>query len=137
MNYFLITYIAYIILTLILTSWVGKTLFVNGKIFLMDIFKNDELLVNSINKLLLIGFYLVNFGYALRNLIERSQVNSAVQSVEMLSRKVGLIIITLGIMHFLNLFVLFAMRSKSKRSSSTTIDNSNGAPSPRPITTTE
>ena len=137
MNYLLITYIAYIILTLILTFWVGKTLFVNGKIFLMDIFKNDELLVNSINKLLLIGFYLINFGYALRNLIERSQVNSAVQSVEMLSRKVGLIIITLGIMHFLNLFVLFAMRSKSKRASSPTIDNSNGAPSPRPITTTE
>ena len=126
MNYLLITYIAYIILTLILTFWVGKTLFVNGKIFLMDIFKNDELLVNSINKLLLIGFYLINFGYALRNLIERSQVNSAVQSVEMLSRKVGLIIITLGIMHFLNLFVLFAMRSRSKKAPNPRIDNSLG-----------
>ncbi len=114
MDYLLITYLAYITITLVLTFWVGNTLFTNGKIFLLEIFDHNEELVNSINKLLLIGFYLINFGFALHNLITRAKITSAVESVEKLSQKIGVIIITLGIMHFMNLLVLFKMRSKSK-----------------------
>jgi len=115
MDFLLITYSAYVIVTLLLTVWVGRTLFVNGKVFLMEIFIGDELLVDSINKLLLIGFYLINFGYALKNLIVKDKIVSATESVEMLSVKIGVIIIVLGVMHFLNLFILFVMRSKSKQ----------------------
>ena len=114
MNYLLTTYTAYVILTMILTIWVGRTLFTSGKIFLMEIFRNDEVLVDSVNKLLLIGFYLINFGYALRNLIVKTSITSATESIEMLSVKIGVIVITLGIMHFLNIFFLFILRAKSK-----------------------
>jgi len=114
MDYLLTTYLAYVIITILLTVWVGRTLFINGKVFLMGIFQGDEILVNSINKLLLIGFYLINFGYALRNLISRSAPGSLSQCIEVLSVKIGVIIITLGIMHFLNLLILFVMRSKAK-----------------------
>lgn len=119
MNYLLITYFVYIIVTLLLTLWVGRTLFVNGKVFLKEIFKNDELLVNSVNKLLLIGFYLINFGYVLFNLRERKGISTSVESIEILSEKIGLIVIILGIMHFVNLFVLFKLRKKAKRKNET------------------
>lgn len=122
MDYLLTTYLAYVIITVLLTIWVGRTLFVNGKVFLTGIFHGDELLVNSINKLLLIGFYLINFGYALRNLIVRTEIGSMSGCIEMLSMKIGVIIITLGIMHFLNLLILFVMRSKAKRESITVIE---------------
>ncbi len=115
MNYLLLTYLLYILISVLLTIWVGRTLFINGMVFLMKIFKEDELLVTSINKLLLIGFYLINFGYALFNLIERTPVATAVKSVEVLSQKIGLIIIVLGIMHFVNLIALFKLRSKAKK----------------------
>lgn len=117
MDYLLTTYLAYVFISVLLTIWVGRTLFTNGKVFLMGIFHGDELLVDSVNKLLLIGFYLINFGYALRNLIVRSEISSMSGCVEMLSLKIGVIIIILGIMHFFNLLILFVMRSKARRES--------------------
>ncbi len=116
MDYLVITYLSYITISVALTIWVGRTLFTNGKIFLMEIFKADEVLVDSVNKLLLVGFYLINFGYVLKNLIVKKGIVSIVDSIEMLSIKIGLIIIILGLMHFFNLFVLFLMRSRSKES---------------------
>jgi len=114
MDYLLITYCTYIVVTLILTLWVGRTLFINGKVFLSEIFNNQELIVNSVNKLLLIGFYLINFGYVLFNLRERAKLTSAVESVEILSQKIGFIVIILGVMHFINLFALFTLRKRAK-----------------------
>jgi len=119
MDYLLITYASYVIISLLLTIWVGRTLFTNGNVFLMEIFDRDNLLVTSINKLLLIGFYLINFGYILRNLVVRAKLNSLAECIEMLSMKIGVIIITLGIMHFVNLIILFILRSKSIREKQT------------------
>ncbi len=115
MNYLLTTYLLYIAISMMMTIWVGRTLFVSGKVFLMEIFKNDELLVNSINKLLLIGFYLINLGYLLQNVTGRSKILTAVDSIEMLSEKIGVMAVVLGIVHFVNLFILFQLRSRSKK----------------------
>jgi len=116
MNYLVITYATYTLVTILLTVWVGRNLYTNGRIFLMDIFDKDEELVNSLNKLLLIGFYLINVGYVLRNLIIRKNIESITESIESLSMKIGLIIVILGCMHFFNLLVLFYFRSKAKKS---------------------
>ncbi len=115
MDYLSGTYVIYIVVTLLLTIWVGRALFTNGRVFLMEIFNQDVQLVDSINKLLLIGFYLINFGYVLWNLIISQPVRSLPESIEMLSVKIGLIIIVLGLMHFFNLFTLFRFRSKAKK----------------------
>ncbi len=115
MNYLLTTYLLYIAISMMMTIWVGRTLFVSGKVFLMEIFKNDELLVNSINKLLLIGFYLINLGYLLQNVTGRSKILTAVDSIEMLSEKIWVMAVVLGIVHFVNLFILFQLRSRSKK----------------------
>lgn len=123
MDYLLTTYLAYVIISILLTIWVGRTLFTNGKVFLMGIFHGDELLVDSVNKLLLIGFYLINFGYALRNLIVKAKIATMPECIEMLSLKIGVIIIVLGVMHFFNLFILFIMRSKAKRERITVTEN--------------
>lgn len=121
MNYLVITYSVYTLVTILLTIWVGRALYTNGRIFLMDIFNKDEDLVNSLNKLLLIGFYLINFGYVLRNLIIRKNINNIAESIESLSMKIGLIIVILGCMHFFNLLVLFYFRSKAKKGKSESV----------------
>ena len=64
MNYTVLTYSIYLPITILLTVWVARTLFVNGKVFLVEIFRQDITLAESVNKLLLVGFYLVNIGYA-------------------------------------------------------------------------
>ena len=113
MNYVIITYIVYLILTISITIWVATTLFRNGKVFLYDIFNGNTELANSVNKLLLTGFYLINLGYAIYTLQVTSTITNMQLVIEELSIKIGWIIIVLGAMHFFNLFIFFRLRKKA------------------------
>ena len=113
MNYIIITYICYLPITLLLTVWVARTLFRNGKVFLVDIFHGNQLLADSVNNLLLVGFYLVNIGYAVYTLQVTSSISNAQEVIEILSFKTGKIILILGAMHFMNLYIFFNLRRKA------------------------
>lgn len=114
MNYIILTYAIYMMLTIALTVWVASTLFKNGRVFLVDIFHGDEVLADSVNKLLIVGFYLINIGYAVYTLQIFEEINSAQLVIEKLSLKIGAIILILGAMHFFNLFVFFKLRRRAK-----------------------
>ncbi|MFM2360359.1 MAG: hypothetical protein RLY16_2352, partial [Bacteroidota bacterium] len=95
------------------TVWVATTLFKNGKVFLLDIFHGNQELADSVNKLLLAGFYLINVGYMVYTLRIVEAVPNAQIMIEELSRKIGWIILILGGMHFFNLFVFFKLRKRA------------------------
>jgi len=114
MNYTILTYGLYLVITIVLTIWVANTLFKNGRVFLVTIFHNDTLLADSVNKLLLVGFYLINIGYAVYTLKIQAAVVGYQDLIETLSLKIGLIILILGAMHFFNLFTLFNLRRKAQ-----------------------
>lgn len=114
MNYFILTYAIYLPLTVALTVWVAKALFTNGRVFLVDIFHGNEALADSVNQLLVVGFYLINIGYAVYTLQIFGEINSAQVVIEKLSLKIGAIILILGGMHFFNLFVFFKLRSRAQ-----------------------
>lgn len=116
MNYQITTYAFYIVMSIALTVWVANTLFKNGRIFLVDIFHGSEDLADSVNKLLVVGFYLINIGYAVFTLKIIDQVESIQLIIETLSIKIGGIILILGAMHFFNLFVFFRLRARAKHS---------------------
>ena len=63
MNATVTTYGLYLIIALPLTVWVARNLFRNGRIFLVDCFHGNESLADSVNQLLVMGFYLINFGF--------------------------------------------------------------------------
>jgi len=113
MSYILISYSIYLLLTLTLTIWVARTLFRNGKVFLIDIFHGNQELANAVNNLLLVGFYLVNIGYAVYTLTITDRIADTRALVEELSVKVGAIILILGGMHFFNMLVFFKLRKKA------------------------
>jgi hypothetical protein len=115
MNYTILTYSIYLPITILLTVWVARTLFKNGRVFLVEIFHKDEVLADSVNKLLLVGFYLVNVGYAVYTLKIWETIEVAQQVIEVLSQKIGWIILVLGAMHFFNLFILFNLRRKAQQ----------------------
>ena len=114
MNYIILSYTIYMPLTIVLTVWVAKTLFTNGRVFLVDIFHGNELLADSVNKLLVVGFYLINIGYAVFTLQIFGEITSVQVVIEKLSVKIGAIILILGGMHFFNLFVFFKLRKRAK-----------------------
>lgn len=108
----LITYLIYLLSSILLTIWVGRTLFRNGYAFLIDIFQGNKKLADSVNRLLLVGFYLVNIGYTSLTMYVGMDIVNFEHMVEKLSYKIGIIMIVLAAMHFLNLIVLYRMRRK-------------------------
>jgi hypothetical protein len=114
MNYIITTYLMYLVITIALTIWVARTLFKNGKVFLVDIFHGNKDLADSVNNLLLVGFYLINIGYAVYTLQVSYNIINLQQLIESLSLKVGLIILILGAMHFFNLYIFFNLRKRAQ-----------------------
>jgi hypothetical protein len=115
MNYYILTYTVYLAISIALTIWVAKVLFKNGLIFLVDIFHGNTLLADSVNKLLVVGFYLINLGYMSLALKAGGNISGAQVVVEVLSFKLGWIILILGGMHFLNLTIFFKLRSRAQK----------------------
>jgi hypothetical protein len=106
-------YIAYLTISISLTVWVARTLVKNGRIFLVDSFLGNELLADSVNHLLAVGFYLINIGYVSLALKYGEKPSDLAQAIETLSTKVGLVLLVLGVMHFFNLYVFSKMRRRA------------------------
>jgi hypothetical protein len=113
MNYLVASYFTYLPISILLTIWVGHTLFKHGRIFLVETFHNDTALADAVNRLLLTGFYLINIGYCVYTLKIMRPVGDFQEMIEVLSLKTGLIILILGGMHFFNLFVFFKLRNRA------------------------
>ncbi len=106
-------YAAYLFLSISLTIWVARTLVKNGRVFLVDSFLGNEMLADSVNHLLAVGFYLVNIGYIALALKYGERPIDLAQAIESLSTKVGLVLLVLGAMHFLNLYVFAKLRRRA------------------------
>ena len=106
----LVTYGVYVTVSLAITYWVGRTLNRNGRVFLVENFEGQEHLADSINHLLLVGFYLVNIGFISLALRYGEKPDDAVGAVEFLSTKIGLAVVVLGGMHFFNMGMLVKFR---------------------------
>lgn len=108
------TYAFYVAISVALTIWVARTLHRNGRRFLLDVFDRDEGLADSVNHLLVVGFYLVNLGYVFLALKVSGQVASTQTAIEALSLKLGAAALVLGGMHFANLYVLNRLRRRAQ-----------------------
>ena len=108
------TYISYVIISVVLTVWVAQTLHKNGRVFLVDVFNGNESLADSVNHLLVVGFYLINFGYVSLALKMSYYPANAAESIESLSWKIGLVLLVLGGMHFFNLFIFNRIHRRPK-----------------------
>lgn len=115
MNYVVPCYLVYVGVSLLLTVWVARTLHRNGRIFLIDAFHGNTGMADSVNHLLVVGFYLVNVGYITLALKYGDKPGTLQEAVEFLSTKIGLVLVVLGGMHFFNMFNFDKMRRKARR----------------------
>ncbi len=109
----IITYLVYLAISIALTIWVAHTLHKSGRVFLVDVFHGNESLADSVNHLLVVGFYLIDFGYVSLALKLGYNLASAREGIEALSLKVGMVLLVLGGMHFFNLFIFSRMRRRA------------------------
>lgn len=114
MNATVTTYGLYLALALPLTVWVARNLFRGGRVFLVECFHGNEELADSVNRLLVVGFYLVNFGFVSLYLRLAEEVRDVRGIFEALSSKMGVVLLVLGGMHFFNLLVFTRMRKRAR-----------------------
>jgi len=104
-------YLVYVVVAVSLVVWLARTLFRSGSVFLEDVF-GDPRMAQAVNKLLVIGFYMLNLGYA-GLILKAGAAPTAVSAVEVLARKLGILLVTLGALHFANLYVFYRVRRQA------------------------
>jgi len=109
----LIDYPVYIAVSIFLTVWVGNTLFRNGRPFLVSVFKEDGL-ADSVNRLLVVGFYLVNFGAAAILINTGGSPSTIADMLKQTVTRIGVVLLVLGFMHFNNLLILRTIRRRDR-----------------------
>lgn len=93
---------------------VGWKFYKYGEVFLLSLFYQNNYLVKPINNSLLIGYYLINLGYAILTIAYWEQINSILQLLNVLSTKLGTIIIAISILHYNNIMCLkYIIKSKT------------------------
>jgi len=122
-----LTYVAYLLISVALTVWVARVLSSNGRGFLVDVFGGDGEIADSVNRLLVVGFYLINFGYVSLALKIGGDVTTLQGAFEILSRKVGLVLLVLGVMHLFNLLVFSRIRRSASKSGARAARTANAA----------
>jgi len=108
------TYLVYIVISVSLTIWVARTLHKRGAIFLVDAFHGNKELADSVNHLLVVGFYLINIGFVSLALKTADVISTSRAAIELLSDKIGMVMLILGGMHFFNLYVFSRIRKSAQ-----------------------
>ena len=112
--YIVACYVTYLAVGLAVTVWVAQTLHRNGRSFLVDAFQGNRELADSVNHLLVVGFYLINIGYVTLALRTTDPVPTVRSAIELVCDKLGVVLIVLGIMHFFNLYVFNRLRRRGQ-----------------------
>jgi hypothetical protein len=102
--YQIIAYVIYLGFSLITVLVVGKNLQRNGKEFLFAECP-DENLSTSANNFLYVGYCLVNTGFAFYFLNSSDTITNFSQVVEFIATSEGIIFLSLGFLHVLNVIL--------------------------------
>lgn len=113
MNWTVTTYVVYLLIVVPLTIWVASTLSRNGRVFLADVFEGNAEMARAVNTLLVVGFYLVNLGFVVI-FLRNETVADLTGLFNALSVKVGVVLLTIGVLHFCNLWGFSSARRRHK-----------------------
>jgi hypothetical protein len=105
----LIVYVAYAVVAIGLTAYLARTLFQHGGVFLKDVFADREDIAEAVNRLLVVGFYMFNLGYAFYVLRAGRDLDSF-DAMQFFVTRIGALLLVLAVMHFANVFVFWRIR---------------------------
>jgi len=109
-----VVYLVYATAGVGLTIWLARTLAKNGEVFLEDVFADNPRMAAAVNRLLVVGFYLLNLGYAFLTLKANSPALTGVEAIETLAMKLGALLLSLGALHFFNMYLFHRIRRRGQ-----------------------
>jgi uncharacterized membrane protein len=108
----LVTYSVYLAISVGLTIGAGLVLSRSGQVFLRDVFAGDEALAKAVNRLLVVGFYLLMLGFVVLAMRPSGQITGVRQAAGVLSVKVGEVLLVLGALHLTNFAIFRRIRRR-------------------------
>jgi vacuolar-type H+-ATPase subunit I/STV1 len=113
----ILSYLIYISLTTVITFIVGNSLHKTGKVFLSHLFTKELDVMLTVNNILLIGYYLLNIGFALYTMNNWDKITTVSQLIQDTGYHISIILMTLGIIHYFNITaLLITAKIKNKTS---------------------
>ena len=109
MGFIVWTYVIYGVAAIALTGALARSLFRNGTMFLESVFEDKPGMAEAVNRLLVTGFYMLNLGYAFL-IFRTDEATDVVDATENLVTRLGLLRVSLGIIHFVNMAVFWKIR---------------------------
>lgn len=109
-----LAYIIYLLLAYIITFKVGHIFYRNGKIYILRLMQGNEKITNSINRLLLVGYYLLNLGYAALMISTWKILYTIEELLVTVCAMTGKIMLTLAVIHFFNMALIYLLSMKRK-----------------------
>ena len=109
MDFLILTYVIYGTAAVVLTGVLARTLHASGAIFLESVFDESPAMATAVNRLLVTGFYMLNLGYGLL-IFRMGAPETALEATEALVTKLGLLLVSLGVIHFVNMAVFWRIR---------------------------
>lgn len=110
-----IVYLSYLAISAVLVFVLARILGKHGEVFLEDVFEGNPRLAHAVNKLLVVGFYLFNLGFACSNLPNGRGIMSMDQGIEVFASAFASLLFALAGMHFFNLFIFRMIRRSRSR----------------------
>lgn len=101
-----LAYIIYILLTYIITVHVGWRFYTNGRLYILNLLEGDVAFTDFINRILLVGYYLLNLGYAALMISLWETIVTWPHLVESIFLMTGRILLTLAFIHYANMTVI-------------------------------
>lgn len=108
----LVTVLIYVVVAIGLTTWLARMLYANGDVFLADVFEGRTEIAVALNRLLVVGFQMLNLGWALVIVRGNAPVTTAAEGAATLVDNLGLLLVTLGLIHFANMLVFWKIRAR-------------------------
>lgn len=112
-----LAYVIYLAAGIGLTAVVGRALARSGRALLLDVFGDGDALAEAVTRLLVVGFYLLSLGFVALTMGMPDTIDSVGRGVQLLSVKIGELLLVLGAAHFANLGVLSRIRRSRSRTS--------------------
>jgi hypothetical protein len=107
------TYLLYLLISTGLTVLVGTGLQRSGRAFLLDVFGGNDALARAVSRLLVLGFYLLSLGFVTLTMRTGGDIGSARAGLQLLSVKVGEVLLVLGVLPLVALTALVRTRRRA------------------------
>jgi len=115
MSYNITGYIVFLAVTVFIIGKVGMVFFRNGRLFILSLFHNDAAFTDHTNRLLLLGYYLLNIGYAFVSIRTWPAVSSAAVLIATLGTRIGVLLVLLAVVHYINMTVLYLLSHSARK----------------------